>query len=412
MLDSFKADIICFQKTKLSREKLQLKMVNLQNYHAFYNFSESKITNGGVATFCKKTTATPLEACIGYYGNDYIDMDKEGRCLVTDHGDFLLFNVYFPTNGAKDRILFKVWFFYVIQELLEKASAQDKNVILAADLSFAHKIIDHYAPEGFLKHMGIKNFDEHRGRQWLTNFLDTGRFVDTFRFLYPEEKSYTYWKNQVLKDENCGIRLDYFIISKKFAQCSVENCKVMSVTGFGHAPVKLILGHTQSFIPDKPPIDSDAYLQDTKQSLHNYFPDVPASITIKTQKPQKNYCEKTEGTVLCIHNEPAVVREVKKPGKNNGRPFYCCKRPPGHFKDPFARCRYFKWADEEINQKCFHDKLTTIKRVKGDGKNRGKWYHCCKKITNDKCDYFKWADQLNQALEEPETSATYAQSGK
>ena len=133
MLDSFKSDIICFQKTKLTRDKLQLKMTNLANYHAFYNFAESKITNGGVATFCKKSTATPIDARIGFYGEDYKGLDLEGRCLVTDHNDFVLVNAYFPTNGGKERIVFKMWFLYVIQEQLEKFQSLGKNVILAAD---------------------------------------------------------------------------------------------------------------------------------------------------------------------------------------------------------------------------------------------------------------------------------------
>ena len=348
MLDSFKADIICFQKTKLAQEKLSLKMLNLQNYHAFYNFSESKITNGGVATLCKKKTATPIDAKIGFYDSDYAGMDLEGRCLVTDHQDFVLFNVYFPTNGSKERIVFKIWFFYVIQEQLERLWKNDRNVILATDLSFAHKDIDHYAPQGFLKQMGLRNFDEHRGRLWLTNFLDTERFVDVFRFLYPETKNYTYWKNQILKDNNCGLRLDYFIVSKKFVQFCVENCKIMNITGFGHAPVKLFLNSGQSFVPDNPPDQSAACLQETKPSLHTYFPSVPAPAFIKKKK--KGFYEENKnvfnGVIVCNHNEPAVVREVKKNGKNSGRPFYSCRRPPGHFKDPFARCQFFKWADE------------------------------------------------------------------
>ena len=28
------------------------------------------------------------------------DLDAEGRCLMTDHGDFCLFNVYAPSGGA------------------------------------------------------------------------------------------------------------------------------------------------------------------------------------------------------------------------------------------------------------------------------------------------------------------------
>ena len=63
---------------------------------------------------------------------------------------------------------------------------------MSGDLSFAHKPVDHYAPDGFLKCMGLRQFDDHRGRTWLTNFLDTQRFVDVFRFLYPEEKAFSY----------------------------------------------------------------------------------------------------------------------------------------------------------------------------------------------------------------------------
>lgn len=400
MLDSFKADVICFQKTKLTREKLQVKMINLQNYHAFYNFAESKITNGGVATFCKKTTATPTQACIGFYGADYAGLDMEGRCIVTDHSDFLLFNIYFPTNGNRDRIVFKIWFFYALQEQMEKALSEGKNIIMAGDLSFAHKAIDHYAPNGFLKTMGLRYFDDHRGRQWLSNFLDSGRFVDVFRFLYPDEVSYTYWKNQVLKEEKCGIRMDVFIVSKRFAQHSIENCKIMNITGFGHAPVKLILANPQSFVPENAPEQSAEAFREDKQSLHEYFPKVPAPACVKKQKLLKDEAKSVVGAVMCGHNELASIREVIKTGKNVGRPFYSCRRPPGHFKDPMARCQFFKWADEENKQKCFHDQITVIKKVRNEGKNLGKWYHTCRKISSDKCDFFKWADELNQVLEE------------
>mgnify|MGYP006940053961 CR=1 FL=1 len=30
------------------------------------------------------------------------DLDSEGRCVVTDHGDFVLFNTYFPNYGGSE----------------------------------------------------------------------------------------------------------------------------------------------------------------------------------------------------------------------------------------------------------------------------------------------------------------------
>ena len=44
------------------------------------------------------------------------------------------------------------------------------------------------------------------------------------------------------------------------------------------------------------------------------------------------------------HQEPCVVRTVKKKGENNGRQFYVCARPDG--PPPVGRCDFFLWASQ------------------------------------------------------------------
>lgn len=44
------------------------------------------------------------------------------------------------------------------------------------------------------------------------------------------------------------------------------------------------------------------------------------------------------------HNEPCVLKVVKKKGPNCGRAFYMCKRPEGRPEDSNARCKYFLWS--------------------------------------------------------------------
>ena len=44
------------------------------------------------------------------------------------------------------------------------------------------------------------------------------------------------------------------------------------------------------------------------------------------------------------HNEPAVLRTVKKKGPNSGRQFWSCSRGEGKADDPNARCDFFKWV--------------------------------------------------------------------
>lgn len=50
--------------------------------------------------------------------------------------------------------------------------------------------------------------------------------------------------------------------------------------------------------------------------------------------------EETDSVVYCQCNEPAVVRQTKKDGKNKGRRFWACEK--GILN---GGCRFFKWDD-------------------------------------------------------------------
>lgn len=47
------------------------------------------------------------------------------------------------------------------------------------------------------------------------------------------------------------------------------------------------------------------------------------------------------------HQEPCVLRIVKKAGPNKGKQFYTCARGEGHKDNPEARCDFFKWAEKK-----------------------------------------------------------------
>ena len=44
-----------------------------------------------------------------------------------------------------------------------------------------------------------------------------------------------------------------------------------------------------------------------------------------------------------VHNEPCVLRTVKKQGPNKNRQFWVCARPGGGKGDPEAKCDFFQW---------------------------------------------------------------------
>lgn len=68
--------------------------------------------------------------------------------------------------------------------------------------------------------------------------------------------------------------------------------------------------------------------------------------TEKTTSAWKNLLGGLGPVPLCKgHNEPCVLRMVKKPGPNKGRQFYTCARGEGLKSNPEARCDFFKWID-------------------------------------------------------------------
>lgn len=56
----------------------------------------------------------------------------------------------------------------------------------------------------------------------------------------------------------------------------------------------------------------------------------------------------TPNTPSCAgHNEPCLLRTVKKKGINLGRKFWACPRGVGVANDPNANCNYFAWVTKD-----------------------------------------------------------------
>lgn len=86
-------DVLCIQETKAHVDQLTAEILTDHGYHASWHSGERR-GYSGVATFSKKE---PLFVQEGLGIDKY---DVEGRVLLTEHEDFLLYNIYFP-NGQK-----------------------------------------------------------------------------------------------------------------------------------------------------------------------------------------------------------------------------------------------------------------------------------------------------------------------
>lgn len=139
-LERHGADILCVQEAKIPRQQLSNRceprgISTVAGYESFWSCCVDPEKKGfnGVATFARIGTVQSADCSpLGVP-----DLDQQGRCVMTDHGTFLLFNVYVPASGGLP-LSQKMRFLRALQRSMqERRLRYNKPVILAGDLNIA-----------------------------------------------------------------------------------------------------------------------------------------------------------------------------------------------------------------------------------------------------------------------------------
>lgn len=74
----------------------------------------------------------------------------------------------------------------------------------------------------------------------MTSLLSEG-FVDSFRYLYPEQEgAYTWWSYMAkVRERNIGWRIDYFIVSDNLKEHILDSKIYCDIMGSDHCPIML-----------------------------------------------------------------------------------------------------------------------------------------------------------------------------
>jgi exodeoxyribonuclease-3 len=114
---------------------------------------------------------------------------------------------------------------------------ETKPVILCGDLNVAHEEIDLKNPKTNRRNAGFT--DEEREK--FSILLSSG-FTDTFRHLYPEQETYSWWSYRFrAREKNAGWRIDYFVISNRLTPRMLDARIHTEIMGSDHCPVELEL---------------------------------------------------------------------------------------------------------------------------------------------------------------------------
>lgn len=218
-----KADIYCFQETKVTEDQLQFHPLGYNEYL----YPAEKKGYSGVMIYSK---LNPITVTYGINDEEY---DSEGRTITLEFDKFYLVNCYVPNSKRNlERLESRMRFEDKMREYLNNLRIK-KNVIYCGDLNVAHEEIDIKNPS--TNHHSAGFTDEERNK--MTELLESG-YIDTFRYFNQDTVKYTWWSYMYnAREKDIGWRIDYFIVNKEFIN-DITNTKIYSqVKGSDHCPI-------------------------------------------------------------------------------------------------------------------------------------------------------------------------------
>ena len=234
-------DVIAIQETKLSaagpsKKHMEIIKESFPGYEAVWRSSVEPARKGYAGTmFLYKEELQPevTYPSIGSPGT----LDSEGRIITLEFDDFYITQVYTPNAGdalkrLEERQIWDELYADYIEEL-----DRNKPVFVTGDFNVAHKEIDLANPKGNRRSAGFT--DEER--QGFTNLLDKG-FTDTFRHIHGDVPGvYSWWaqRAKTSKINNSGWRIDYWLVSNRFAEKVIKSEMIDSGTRQDHTPILL-----------------------------------------------------------------------------------------------------------------------------------------------------------------------------
>lgn len=220
-------DIICLQETKMQREQAAFVF---PGYEEYWNSAEKK-GYSGTAIFSK---LTPINVT---YGIGIEEHDKEGRVITAEFPDFYLVTVYTPNSQRElARLPYRMIWEDAFLSYIKSLDAH-KPVVFCGDLNVAAEEIDLKNPKSNRRNAGFT--DEERDK---FRVLKGAGFIDTFRYLHPDEIKYSWWSYMFkARAKNVGWRIDYFVVSERIKD-KIKTAEIHNeILGSDHCPVSIEL---------------------------------------------------------------------------------------------------------------------------------------------------------------------------
>jgi exodeoxyribonuclease-3 len=231
-------DVLCLQEIKTEAATDLAGYADLLP-HISINSAQNKKGYSGVAILSRSAPiAVSLDFALRPALAEGCPATDEGRIITAEFEDCYVVNVY--TINSKDGLLRLderlVW--DTAFRRYVNALQGTKPVIVCGDLNCAHAEIDLHNAKGNKKSPGFSDAE----RESFGKLLGQCALRDSFRWLHPEVKKYSWWSNfGGARQRNVGWRIDYVLVGAGIdilaADCLNEyhgsdHCPVVAEVGF------------------------------------------------------------------------------------------------------------------------------------------------------------------------------------
>ena len=233
-LQDQEADVVVLQETKANPLQLSGDLARPGGWKSVF-FAAQNPGYSGVGAYWRDDL-TPDRVVKGLGVERF---DAEGRALMLQFGDLVIWGCYFPNGGrGPERVAYKLDFYDCLLEQIRAQLAEGLKVIVTGDFNIAHRDADLAEPE---KHSGKAGaLPEERAR--LDRLAELG-LTDVFRHLHPDAADvYTWWSFKTAgRRSNTGWRIDTFWVDADTLG-RLDDMEIDSDTRMSdHAPIHLFL---------------------------------------------------------------------------------------------------------------------------------------------------------------------------
>lgn len=359
LFKSLNADILCFQETRVSGEwdpHLE-SLAFVKGYYSFFSVCKEKRGYSGVATFCRKGVATPVDAGEGLRSNvggvnlnasergnygvcrlndcpclgtgcppeSLLLMEDEGRCIITDHRRFVLINVYVPAVSVEGRVAFKMHFLHALEAKIIGLRNNGRHVIVVGDFNICPSRRDSAEP---IPPSLLSSWEARPSRRWLRDLLNPSgfNFVDSFREAHPYAGSaYTCWSEATrARENNHGVRIDLVVMDRELFEMDFVAARIHAdVKGSDHCPVSVDMTNANGThpLPPEPPKFCTIYmsrfalrqstLKDMLSNPASSKSDAGAALSQSQKSFRKSFTEKIPGMKKRPRRASSTVQKRK-----------------------------------------------------------------------------------------------------